>query len=219
MPISRSFPTSQGARIVAALISAAVILVDFWLVWRGNVSFLGFRSIPPLVAIAAYILLGRGDLASVGLRLWPVQGLRYWLKATLVIALAVGAFIAIVGLVLVRTGRPLRIHPISPDDMLPAFVDMCLLYPLVEEAIYRLGFCTGAVSLLGPKCTIAASGLTFGALHVLYGNPGPDNLIAGYFLAWAYLKSGTIVVPVVLHSLGNLCALAMHFATWYWQHG
>jgi membrane protease YdiL (CAAX protease family) len=63
----------------------------------------------------------------------------------------------------------------------------------------------------------AASGLI--ATAVVFADPGPDNLIAGYFLAWAYLKSGTIVVPVMLHSLGNLCALVMHLGTWFWQHG
>jgi membrane protease YdiL (CAAX protease family) len=82
-----------------------------------------------------------------------------------------------------------------------------------REATYRFGLCTGLVRLLRPWGTIVVSGTIFGALHVLYGNPGPDNLIAGYFLAWTYLKSGTIIVPVVLHSLGNLCGLVMHFAT------
>jgi uncharacterized protein len=55
-----------------------------------------------------------------------------------------------------------------------------------------------------------ASGMIFGALHVLYGNPPPDNFIAGSFLAWAYLKIGTIVVPIASHLLGNLCVVAMH---------
>ena len=54
----------------------------------------------------------------------------------------------------------------------------------------------------------AASGLLFGGLHVLYGNPGPDNLVAGFFLAWAILKSGSILVPLALHALGNLCVIA-----------
>jgi membrane protease YdiL (CAAX protease family) len=56
-------------------------------------------------------------------------------------------------------------------------------------------------------------------LHVLYGNAGPDNLIAGFFLAWAYLKSGTILVPVVLHSLGNVGVLLARSGAWYWLYG
>jgi membrane protease YdiL (CAAX protease family) len=202
--------------VVAGLISAAVVVTDFWIVWRGNGWYLGPRAILPVVAATAYFLMARGDFASVGLRLRPVQGLRYWLVATLAIATAVGAFIAIGGLAMVLTGRPLPLYATPPEGLLPAFVHMCLLAPLVEEAIYRLGLCTGAVPLLGPRRTIAVSGLTFGALHVLYGNPGPDNLVAGFFLAWAYLKSGSFLVPLVLHSLGNLCALSAHVATWYW---
>jgi CAAX protease family protein len=79
-----------------------------------------------------------------------------------------------------------------------------------------LGLCTGAVPSLKPRWTILVSGLAFGALHVLYGNPGPDNLIAGFFLGWAYLKSGSVLVPMILHSLGNLIALSAHLGAWYW---
>ena len=47
--------------------------------------------------------------------------------------------------------------------------------------------------------------------------PGPDNLIAGFFLAWAFLKSGSIIVPLALHALGNLCALVSWVGMWwYW---
>ena len=52
-----------------------------------------------------------------------------------------------------------------------------------------------------------------------YGNPSPENLVGGFFLAWAYLKSDSIIVPVVLHGLGNLAALAGQVATWYWLRG
>jgi membrane protease YdiL (CAAX protease family) len=63
------------------------------------------------------------------------------------------------------------------------------------------------------------SGITFGMLHILNGNAAADNMVAGFFLGWAFLKSGSIVVPIVLHSLGNLCVLASWVATWYWQRG
>jgi uncharacterized protein len=115
--------------------------------------------------------------------------------------------------------KHIRLYEIRPSDLRIMFVQMCVLSPIFEEATYQFGLCTGLVTVLRPWGTIVVTGMIFGALHILYGNPGPDNLIAGYFLAWAYLKSGTIVVPVVLHSFGKLCALAMHFATWYWHHG
>ena len=45
----------------------------------------------------------------------------------------------------------------------------------------------------------------------------PDNFIAGFFLTWAYLKGGSLAVPVVLHALGNLCAVAAQAAAWHWM--
>jgi membrane protease YdiL (CAAX protease family) len=51
---------------------------------------------------------------------------------------------------------------------------------------------------------------------VLGGIASPENQIAGFLLAWAFLKIGTILVPLAMHSAGNLIALASHVAAWYW---
>ena len=65
----------------------------------------------------------------------------------------------------------------------------------------------------------AAGGLAFGGLLAVYGQPSPENLVGGFVLAWAYLKSGTIYVPVLVHGLGNLCVLAGQVGAWYWLRG
>jgi membrane protease YdiL (CAAX protease family) len=96
---------------------------------------------------------------------------------------------------------------------------MCVFAPVVEEAIYRLALCVPLAVWLGPWRAIVVSGLAFAGVHLLGGNPSPENLVGGLFLAWAYLKSESIVVPVLLHSLGNLCALAAQVGTWYWLGG
>jgi membrane protease YdiL (CAAX protease family) len=207
---------SRLERGLAGLVSATVVLVDLWLVWRGHTWEPGLRVMPALIALCIYIALARGDQGAVGLRLRPVQGVRFWLLATLVIAGAVGAVIAISVVIIFLSGRTLPLNPTAPHEIWAEFVRMCVVAPLVEETIYRLGFCPGAVSVLGRRWTIAANGLSFGILHVLYHNPGPDNLVSGFFLAWAYLKSGSIFVPVALHGLGNLCVLASRVAAWYW---
>lgn len=33
---------------------------------------------------------------------------------------------------------------------------------------------------------------------------------------WAFLRSGTILVPLAMHSAGNLMALLAQVANWYW---
>ena len=68
---------------------------------------------------------------------------------------------------------------------------------------------------LGERMTILLSGFVFAVVHILWGNPGPDNQIAGFLLQWAYLRSGTILVPIALHAAGNAVAASLHVASWY----
>jgi membrane protease YdiL (CAAX protease family) len=202
---------------VAGLVAGSVVLADLWLVRHGESSCTGPRSVLFIIALTAYLILARGDLATVGLTCHPTQGLRYWSVATLFIGAAVGSIILLAGATLWLLGKDIPLHSTRPADAWAQFVPMCVTAPLVEEATYRLGFCTGAVPILKPWGTVGLSGVTFGLLHVLYGNAGADNLVAGFFLGWAFLKSGSILVPIVLHSLGNLCVLALWMGSWYWQ--
>jgi membrane protease YdiL (CAAX protease family) len=71
------------------------------------------------------------------------------------------------------------------------------------------------VQAVGCWKTIAASGVLFGLLHVVYGNPSPENLVGGFFLAWAYLKSESILIPFILHAGGNLIVWLGQIAGWY----
>ena len=172
-----------------------------------------------LIALAANLRLVQGDLESIGLRLTPVQGWWYWVRVSLWIGLAVATCI-VVGLgIWVLSGHELPLYVTSPRDIGTSFLHMCLFAPIIEETIYRLAICVPLAVLLGPWKAIALSGLAFGALHFAYGIPSPENLLGGYFLAWAYLKSESIAVPVLLHGLGNLCALAAQVAGWYWLRG
>lgn len=81
--------------------------------------------------------------------------------------------------------------------------------------MYRAVLCTPLVALLGPWYAIVVSGVVFGGLHCLYGNPAPTNFVAGYILAWAYVRSDSIFVPIVWHSLGNAAILVFRVVAWY----
>jgi membrane protease YdiL (CAAX protease family) len=168
-----------------------------------------------LIALATLLRLTEGDISSLGLTM-PLQGWGYWCRATLLIGLVVAACI-VVGLgAWVLAGRELPIYATAPSDLGPSFLRMCVFAPVLEEAIYRLVICVPLGVWLRPWGAIAVSGLAFGGLHLAYGNPSPENLVGGFFLAWAYLKSESIVVPVLLHGLGNLFALAGQVGAWYW---
>jgi membrane protease YdiL (CAAX protease family) len=200
---------------VASLVVAADLALVLWN--RYPVSIEG-RGAVALVALAINLRLVQGDTASIGL-VMPLQGWRYWSRMALLIGLVVAACI-LVGLgAWILSGQELPIYATDPGDLGASFLRMCVFAPVLEETTYRLVVCVPLCVWLGPWKAVAVSGLAFGGLHVTYGNPSPENLVGGFFLAWAYLKSQSIVVPVLLHGLGNLAALAAQVGTWYWLRG
>lgn len=106
--------------------------------------------------------------------------------------------------------KPLSKHLLAKQNLLPALVPMCILAPLLEESLYRAVLCVGVGASLGDRWAIVASGVAFALLHVLYGNPSPESLLGGFVLAWAYLRSGSLFVPLLLHAGGNALVWLAH---------
>jgi membrane protease YdiL (CAAX protease family) len=201
----------------ASGLAGLVVAADLALVWwkPDYPENAKARIILALLALVMNIWLVHGDLMSLGLRL-PTQGWWYWVRVSALLGLAITACV-VVGLgVWVLLGHELPVYTMAPGDVGEGFVRMCVYSSMVEETIYRLTICIPLAVLLSPWKAITVSGFAFGGLHVLYGNPSPENLVGGFFLAWVYLSSESIAVPVCLHGLGNLCVLAMQVGAWYW---
>jgi membrane protease YdiL (CAAX protease family) len=202
---------------VASAVGISVVTADLALVcWGRYPENIEGRGVLAVVALAAHLRLTEGDLVSIGLQLPPSQGWKWWVKVSLWIGLAVAAC-DVAGLGLwVLSGRDLPTYATPPSDIGWSFLRMCVFAPVLEEVIYRLALSVPLAVWIGPWGVILVSGLAFAGLHVAGGNPSPENLVGGLFLAWAHLKSESIVVSILLHSLSNLCALAGQVGTWYW---
>jgi len=216
--IGQHLTHSRRALAVAGAVGVLVVAADLVLVWWGRYpEAMEARGVLAVVALFALLRLTGGDLDSVGLRLRPSQGWWWWVLVSLGIGVAV-AVCLVVGLGLwVLTGHALPVYTTRPGEIAPAFLRMCVTAPVLEEAVYRLALCVPLAVCIGPWKTVVVSGLAFAAMHMIAGIPSPENLVGGLFLAWAFLKSESIIVPVLLHSLGNLCALLVQVGGWYWQ--
>ena len=211
---------SIPGKSVSTIIAAFILLTDFTLVWRANYSeIIQGRAFLTVLALASYLWLVQGDFASLGLRFTPKGGWRQWTWFSLRIGFAVVLCIMIGVGGWYLLGGSLPVITANPKYLASHFLRMCLFAPMFEEMIYRFVLCGPLAALLGPWRAIILSGLAFGGLHILYGNPSPENLVGGIFLAWAYLKSESIVIPLLLHSLGNLCVLFCQVGAWYWLGG
>lgn len=171
-----------------------------------------------LSVVALYFLLCRVSPKALGMRLLPVQGLWYWARITLWLGAIVVLFSLLAFVVLWAFGVHLPVTSIfhSEARMRAWLFSACVTAPLMEEALYRLVLCPPLLALGRRWLVIFISGALFGWLHFRYGNPGPDNFIAGYLLAWAFLKSESILVPILLHSAGNFAVFCFNWYLFYW---
>ncbi len=214
--VGRIFENSKRKRNSVFVLAVGTVSIDILFV-RMNL-YGEIRFALALIAFATIVYLDDGDLPSLGLRMNPKQGWRTWLDLSIKIALIFGLLIG-VGFVLWskthKSGLGNLIIKTAPTNINSRFIDMCVITPILEETTYRLVFCVSLVSLLGSSKTIIVNGIIFGILHIFYGNPSPENLIGGFFLAWVFLKSESILLPLIFHSLGNIIALAVQVAAWY----
>ena len=214
--IGQALHGSQGRTIAALVLAVLTITVDFCICQNAYLRFFGYHR--PIIALCSILILSflaRWNLVLLGVTLQPRQGFLYWIKATLLIGLMVALFTVIV-LVLFRAfGFTIPNPKLASYFLRDAIIIGCIKAPLLEECLYRVVLCAPLAALVGSRWTIFISGIIFAALHFVYHIPAPDNFIAGYFLAWAFLKSGSILIPVVLHSLGNACVIVLQLSNWY----
>jgi membrane protease YdiL (CAAX protease family) len=158
------------------------------------------------VAALAYFALARGDSRSVGLIGTPVQGWMPWFGAGSCIGVGVTAASLPIAAAWLWLGGPWSQVWECLEWDLPV---TCVACPIFQEFIYRFAICVPVAARFGIWPAIVASGALFAAMHWVDGTQNPVNAIAGLFLAWAFLKSGTILVPIILHAVGNVIGFSL----------
>ena len=168
-----------------------------------------------LTGLVAVMCLNNGEVDSLRMRLAPIQGWWYWWRLAFLFGFWIGiALVAYAGIWMLL-GKELPVVRTAPG--VEEFLWMCVHAPVTEEVIYRVLLIAAVLPTVGERGSIVVSGVLFALIHILSGRASPENQLAGFMLAWAYLKSGTILVPIAMHSGGNLIALGSQVAGWYWS--
>jgi membrane protease YdiL (CAAX protease family) len=164
----------------------------------------------PMLALLTAVLLNevsRVDRDAGRSVFDPAPGWGYWVWAGSLAGVVMVVLAAVVFGVLWLLGSAPAVEGLGPAAVPEALYRMCLEAPLVEEVFYRLALCGAVVALIGPRTAILVSGVVFAWLHWVYGNPNPENQVGGFILAWMYLRSGSLAVPITFHAAGNFLAL------------
>lgn len=168
-----------------------------------------------LIGLVAVIVVRNGQVEGLGLQSVPLQGWWYWCCWSGWLAIGIGLVLAIYALVVWCGGLVVRSPRTDPQHLLAQGLFMIVYAPVVEEIVFRSLLCFSVAPTLGSRSRILLSGTLFAAMHWIYGNPSPENQLGGFFLAYAFVRSNTIAVPIALHASGNALALASQVLNWY----
>jgi membrane protease YdiL (CAAX protease family) len=175
----------------------------------------GLRLGIPVVVLVVLLVTGRIRRADAGLTLGSPRVTMFWIGAPILLVAAVAIPFVVMRVLIYRWNgwapSPLMIAP-SPYGYLGFwhnFLHLCVLYPLMEEVLYRGIYLPALEHAIGPKFAVIGMGLTWTMVHWLYGWPMVAAVILEYFLlgmvlALAMLKTRSLAAPLTLHALGNL---------------
>lgn len=162
-----------------------------------------------VMVVMAGITRGRRLTLAEGVGLRPVS---IWtlLPLSIGVALAARMFTGLWGLVLQAFGIELPGSNIDPTSLLPSgpvgvtftVLTACVLAPLAEEIVFRGVLLPAFARRWGETAGIVVSSAAFAAVHIY-----PFAMVPIFALAWVlarlFLRSRTLWLPIVAHSLFN----------------
>lgn len=174
----------------------------------------GYGLLATLTATCLWIARSRPELGVE----WRLGPLRESLRVTgrvlswSTVALSLFGLALVAAMQLGWTPPSLESRSVSSVEQVRGFLFFgVLLAPPIEEAMHR-----GVLQPLlraggGARSAILLSGPLFWVYH--WGAAGgispPNQLVAGWILAWARERSGGLLAPICLHAAGNLFVLAL----------
>jgi membrane protease YdiL (CAAX protease family) len=213
--LGQSFCSTKRKAVFAAASATCIVIADFLLIlfFKNHYSIHVYRAVLTVVSVVIMWVLAGFDYRSIGFTFRLQHGICYWIKSTVFVSIILLLLSGSLLLISHLANLPFPSRPLG--FAMRGLFQICVRYPIQEELLYRLVLCAPLLGLIGSRGIIIVSGVTFAAVHFASGNANPGNFVAGYFLAWAYVKSGSIAVPIAWHSLGNFFGLVNPVINYY----
>jgi membrane protease YdiL (CAAX protease family) len=192
--------------IVATELSARLIVQHFGMAPLHAIGLVRMIQIGGILSGVVYL---QQSLSAIG---WSPATWRIGIVWGALWSAAFGAVVAIVmGLMVLNGTNPLSVlhAPLPPEPIQRVlfFIIGGLVAPLAEEIGFR-GVLYNYFRRWGVWTALIASTVLFAALHSVHGFP-LTQLVGGVVFALSYEYSGNLMVPVTIHSTGNLAIFTL----------
>lgn len=206
-----------GSRCAVTIAGATAVILDmalYRLFWTKPEAYsLLARAISVLLILCLLLLSGRASTATLGLSKFGLADHSRWIVKLCALVLAGYlilslAFVAACRIGLVDPAPLLELRDFTNIDEFHRYLLVGLIVaPIFEELVYRSLAVPAFAGWLGNGWAILLSGPLFYFLHiVIYARPWFlfHYVLAGWILAWAFVRTGNVWSPMILHALGNV---------------
>ena len=138
----------------------------------------------------------------------PIRSLMVWLGILIIFNALSDGLTVLLGKPIVPEFMGVAYASARPAWML--WLAFVVAAPLFEETFFRGFLFTGfASSVVGPLGAVAITSVLWAAIHMQYDLYGIGTLfLLGILLGLARMLTGSLIVPLALHSISNIIAVA-----------
>lgn len=175
-------------------------------VWTGTPDLVLLSGLANLVALTVVAIIGYrslGERPEFGSRsLGPALG------AGLVAAAAGGTIVLgelanwVTAVVPIGAGLAAQFNSLTKGNLAVALFTVVFVAPFTEELLFRGVLLKGFADRWGPWPAMVLSSALFGLFHFNVWQ-APSAFLAGLFLGWLFLKTGSLLYPMAAHALFN----------------
>ncbi len=193
--------------IISVLIVVSIEIVSRFLIARGLFAPLASVGLARLIAVILLLILirkGEKRLSAIGLQVADTfQGFKKGLIWAIAFGAAAGLALVILNLFDFSTQVPFQPLPQEGSKLILFFVVGAFIGPIAEEIFFR-GILYGFLRRWGVFFAVAMSTLLFVLPHSSGYLIPITQIIGGILFAIAYEIEKNLLVPIIIHVLGNL---------------